>query len=271
MKTKSSMTKTTNSNTLTGRFRTACAARLLLLSLLLLPAVVQAQFNYFTYNDFNYMTNSDNTITIIGYNGSNTDLTIPGSILVNDMSLPVISIGGDAFYNCTMGSVTIPNSVTYIGDYGFADCGNLGAVYLEGNAPSVGLDVFDGDYYGPPTEPPAPPPPYYPIAYYQPGTTGWGMTFGGLTTMLWNPQAQNDASFGVQTNQFGFNITGTSGLTIVVEACTNLVNAAWIPLQTNTLSAGPCYFSDPGWTNYPCRFYRFRSPTGVVPVRPVGE
>ena len=79
--------------------------------------------------------------------------------------------------------------------------------------------------------------------------------------VLWNPQVQTrDASFGVRTNQFGFNITGTSGLVVVVEACTNLANPVWSPVETNTLTGDSSYFSDPQWTNYPSRFYRLRSP-----------
>jgi hypothetical protein len=70
----------------------------------------------------------------------------------------------------------------------------------------------------------------------------------------------SDASFGVQANQFGFTITGISGLVVVVEACTNLVNPAWSPVGTKTLTGGSSYFSDPQWTNYPTRLYRLRSP-----------
>jgi hypothetical protein len=81
------------------------------------------------------------------------------------------------------------------------------------------------------------------------------------TSVLWNPQVQtSDASFGVRTNRFGFNITGTSGLVVVVEACTNLANPIWSSVGTNTLTGGSSYFSDPQWTNYPGRFYRLRSP-----------
>jgi hypothetical protein len=79
--------------------------------------------------------------------------------------------------------------------------------------------------------------------------------------VLWNPQVQtSDASFGVRTNQFGFTITGTSGLVVVVEACTSLANPIWSPAGTNTLTGGSSYFSDPQWTNYPSRFYRLRWP-----------
>jgi hypothetical protein len=99
------------------------------------------------------------------------------------------------------------------------------------------------------------------IVYYLPGTTGWP-TFNadsGLNpAVLWDPQAKNDSSFGVQNNQFGFNIRGGTNLVIVVEACTNLANPLWTPVSTITLTGGLSYFSDPQWTNYPNRFYRLR-------------
>jgi hypothetical protein len=69
-----------------------------------------------------------------------------------------------------------------------------------------------------------------------------------------------DASFGVQNNQFGFNIAWTSGQTVMVEASTSLVNPVWQPVQTNALASDSVYFSDPQWTNYPARFYCLRSP-----------
>jgi len=60
--------------------------------------------------------------------------------------------------------------------------------------------------------------------------------------------------------KFGFNITGPTNVTIVVEACTNLANPVWIPLATNTLSNGTNYFSDAQWTNRPSSFYRVSEP-----------
>jgi len=94
-----------------------------------------------------------------------------------------------------------------------------------------------------------------------PGTTGWTSTFDGRPTVLWNPQVQTtSASFGVRTNRFGFNITGTINIPIVVEASTNPANRNWLPLQGCILTNGSVYFSDPQWTNYHARFYRIRSP-----------
>ena len=162
----------------------------------------------------------------------------------------VTSIGGAAFYGCTsLTGVTVPDSVTSIGANAFYYCGSLTSVYFQGNAPSLGSDVFYGDNNA--------------TAYYLPGTTGWSdfSANTGLSVVLWNPHVQTSgASFGVRTNRFGFTITGTSNLVIVVEACTSLANPTWYPLATNTLTGGSAYFSDPQWANYPSRFYRLRAP-----------
>ncbi len=66
--------------------------------------------------------------------------------------------------------------------------------------------------------------------------------------------------FGSTDNAFGFTITGTTNIIIVIEACTNLIQPAWLPLQTNVLTNTVLKFSDPQWTNYHDRFYRFLVP-----------
>jgi hypothetical protein len=94
-----------------------------------------------------------------------------------------------------------------------------------------------------------------------PGATGWSNTFAGAPTVLWNPLIQaSAASFGAQSNPFGFNITGTANIPIVVETCANLANPAWTPLQALTVTNGLCSFSDPQWTNFPARYYRLSAP-----------
>jgi hypothetical protein len=146
-------------------------------------------------------------------------------------------------------SITVPNSVTNIGDYAFRDCINLTTVYFQGNCPTFGESVFDYNQVL--------------TIYYLAGAIGWAAFYypWPVVLVLWNPPVQTSAaSVGVRTNQFGFTITGTSGLVIVVEASTNLVNPMWSPVGTNTLTGGSSYFSDPQWTNYPARFYRLRSP-----------
>jgi hypothetical protein len=71
-------------------------------------------------------------------------------------------------------------------------------------------------------------------AFYLPGATGWDSTFSGQPTALWLPQAQaGGANFGVETNQFGFTINWADGQSVVVEACADLANPNWQPVQTN--------------------------------------
>jgi hypothetical protein len=141
--------------------------------------------------------------------------------------------------------VTIPNSVTNISDQAFANCPGLSEIYFTGNAPYITGDVFFRSST---------------TVFYLPGTTNWGTTFGGRPTVLWNPQIKKDAHFGECTNGFGFTICGNTNLTIVTEACTNLLNSEWSSLSTNILTDGTSYFNDSDWTNYPARFYRFCTP-----------
>jgi hypothetical protein len=70
----------------------------------------------------------------------------------------------------------------------------------------------------------------------------------------------NDSSFGMHTDGFGFTIAWATNISVVVEACTNLSNPVWQSVQTNALIGGSAYFGDPQWTNYLGRFYRLRSP-----------
>jgi len=155
----------------------------------------------------------------------------------------VTSIGDWAFEGCNFPSITIPASVTTIGENAFYACNNFGSVYFLGNAPTADASVFvDDDSV-----------PLY--VYYLPGTTGWSSTFALRPTallLLPNPLILNNGSgFGVQSNAFGFTISWATNLSVVVQACTNLANPIWTPLQSLNLTNGLAYFSDPQWTNYP--------------------
>lgn len=92
------------------------------------------------------------------------------------------------------------------------------------------------------------------------GTTGWGPTFAGRPTALWNPVIQvGDAAFGVHTNHYCFNIHGPKELRVVIEGATSLTSPVWTSLQTNTLSGGSLYFADPLGSGAAARFYRVRA------------
>ena len=110
----------------TGLLRTTCVMRLLLLVLLMLPAVVQAQFDYTTQNG---------TITITGYTGPGGAVAIPATI----NGLPVTSIGGYAFRNRTsLTSITVPSSITNIGSWAFEGCTGLVTMTIGSGVTSMG-------------------------------------------------------------------------------------------------------------------------------------
>ena len=94
------------------------------------------------------------------------------------------------------------------------------------------------------------------VLYYHPNT---GYQESGTIISFQLLSASTISNFGMQTNRFGFNISGATNATVVVEACSNVINPVWSPVQTNTLTNGSYYFSDSTWTNYPGRFYRVKT------------
>ncbi len=182
-------------------------------------------------------------LTIGGGNIGDYAFSACGSLSSVVIGSGVPNVGVGAFADCSsLPSVMISGGVASLGGYAFGADNGLTRIYFLGNAPTADSTVFPGV---PGT------------VYYLPGATGWTNPFAGLPVVLWNPVIQTgDGSFGVQSNQFGFNITGIANIPIVVEACTNLANPMWAPLLAGTLTNGALYFSDPGWTNYPERFYR---------------
>jgi hypothetical protein len=122
---------------------------LLLLLLLGLPGVVQAQNAYSTNADgsiYTYSTNADGSANIVAYAGPPWVVTIPTNI----NGLTVTSIGTNAFYASSLTSVTIPNSVTSIG-WGrpgrgaFEECASLTNVTIGNSVTSIGYAAFGDD------------------------------------------------------------------------------------------------------------------------------
>jgi hypothetical protein len=169
-----------------------------------------------------------------------TNVTIPSG---------VTGIGALAFDKChSLTSITIPNRVTSLGEGAFGYC-PLQGIFFCGNAPAYADEYL---FYETPDV----------TVYYLPGTTGWGATYSGRPTALWllpYPTILDfEPDFGVRSNKFGFTISWATNIPVVVEACTSLSTTNWQLVQTNTLTAGTAYFSDPEWTNFPSRFYRVR-------------
>src|SRR6266536_3556725 len=236
--------------------------RILALACLLVAAPATAQVNYAVSGSTAYVASSPGAsgaiviastyngypVTSIGHDAFNgtglTSVTIPNS---------VTSIGNGAFSNCTsLTRVTIPNSVTSIGYEAFMRCTNLTNFTSLGNAPQLIFhpsNSFSGYWFvnvGAGAK-----------AYYYCGTTGWGTNYGGLPTVMLCPPGMAPGSAGVKPGGFGFTLTFLTNQTIVVEVSTNLMN--WQPIWTNAPSGASAEFVDPEWLQQPRRFYRARS------------
>jgi hypothetical protein len=154
------------------RFSSAMLNILLLVGLCSAGLPVYAATGSATSSDgYSYTYDSASmTCTITAYSGAETVVNVPSSVsgyavtalqgqfrdglfygvFNSDIScvvLPnsVISIGKNAFYNCTgLTSVTIPNSVTSIGVSAFSNCSSLTAVTIPNNVTSLGNSAFVG-------------------------------------------------------------------------------------------------------------------------------
>jgi hypothetical protein len=124
------------------------------------------------------------------------------------------------------------------------DCASLRGVYFKGNAPTADSSVFDGDHNA--------------TVYYLPGATGWGATFCGCPTALWNQTVQLGPVLLLSGGAVQVGVTGFAGLTYPIQVSTNLVN--WDFLTNATLANVSGQFSDPAATNCNRRFYRAVAP-----------
>jgi hypothetical protein len=202
----------------------------------------------FEYDPFSSIAIPD-TITNIGYGAFANCESLTNAVIPNS----VTSLGDFAFFGCSsLTNVTIASGVTDIAYAMFQLCTNLTSAFFQGNSPSVVGDPQDGPvFYDDPDV----------TVYYLPGTTGWSNTYQGVPAVLWNPEIRsNGANFVMTNHQFGFQITGTSNIPIVLQACTNLTSPVWTTLTNVNLTNGVFNFSEPMQTNAPGRYYRITAP-----------
>jgi hypothetical protein len=102
--------------------------------LFFLSAAAQAQFSFTTNNG---------AITITGYNAAaGLNVVIPAAT----NGFPVTGIGYEAFFGSSITNVTIPNSVTNLGDFALDDCASLTNIAVNASNPALsssGGALFD--------------------------------------------------------------------------------------------------------------------------------
>lgn len=98
------------------------------------------------YNNLTYGINSENGLfEITGLIRSNTDLidiVVPSEIEGRD----VIGIANNAFSanSAYIKSITLPETITYIGDHAFFGCKNMTSITLPKSVTKIGIGAFEG-------------------------------------------------------------------------------------------------------------------------------
>ena len=103
---------------------------------------------------YNITSTMDMTVEVVakdgGYSG---DVAIPEEITYNEKNYTVKGIHNagynslteGVFFNCTkVTSVSLPNTLTYIGSYAFAYCKGLTSIMIPNNVASIGSGAFVG-------------------------------------------------------------------------------------------------------------------------------
>ncbi len=95
------------------------------------------------FGDWEYTINDDNaTVTITKYKGTSSEVVIPSGI----NEFPVVGIGNLAFaYRSGLTSITIPDSVTSIGDQAFSACSEL--AFIEVSEDNSNYSSIEGVLY----------------------------------------------------------------------------------------------------------------------------
>ena len=96
--------------------------------------------DYSENSDYEYIINQDGTVTITGYKGNDEEIDIPSEI----EGKTITKIGEKAFFNNkNVKKITMPNGITSIEDYAFAN-----TTITTINIPSTVNDIGKGAFYG---------------------------------------------------------------------------------------------------------------------------
>ena len=125
-------------------FKRVISVALCALLMVSMLATCQISFTFAASADgYTYVVDSvTETVTVTGYEGTEVELTIPGTI----DGKSVTAIAADAFRNnSTVTSVTVPASVKTVGDSAFRNCAKLVAVTMPSGNYTLGHAVFAND------------------------------------------------------------------------------------------------------------------------------
>ena len=106
------------------------------------------------YNNFNFKM-INNKLTVIGYSGSEKEITIPSIMSVDGIDTPVDSIAANCFRNNSkIEKVEISSGIKTIEEFAFSYCKKLKTIYIPSSVTTIGCSCFymggyssNGTYY----------------------------------------------------------------------------------------------------------------------------
>ena len=111
--------------------------------LFLVALLVSAIANAVVIDGIAYSLNGSKKTASVVKNGYTGDITIPTTVVDdNGVTYVVNEIGKEAFYNSTVTSVCLPNSIEIIGDHAFAGCKSLSSINIPDNLTTIGGSAF---------------------------------------------------------------------------------------------------------------------------------
>ncbi|MBQ9742566.1 MAG: leucine-rich repeat protein, partial [Ruminococcus sp.] len=96
---------------------------------------------YIVDKNFKLTRNANNEITVCGYEGSDTSIAVPSSLIGYDVKY----IGDHAFYNeTTLTDISLPNTLTGMGMGAFYGCSSLESISIPTQCINLGPHLFYG-------------------------------------------------------------------------------------------------------------------------------
>ena len=105
------------------------------------------QNNSVTIGGFSYVLDSSKKTAKVSVFQHSANLRIPNTVVYNNVTYKITSIANRAFFGrigLTLTSVTIPNSVTSIGESAFEGCERLTSLTIPNSVTSIGNNAFWG-------------------------------------------------------------------------------------------------------------------------------
>ena len=113
----------------------------------------QDEVKEFTYNDIKYTVLSQADLTVEVAAGKGTagedgsvknigDMVIPSTVTYAGKTYTVVGIGESAFINYIITSLSLPNTLTYIGKGAFSTCMDLKSITIPQSVTTIGTNAF---------------------------------------------------------------------------------------------------------------------------------